>query len=158
MQKHTTCVTRSTTLIEEHQLGKFPHMNMVAGQKNEGKVDENVSQLRHTRIKVCGAAPCWAMHLCWRSRSRVFCLRKLSCTMLRPDLMVANAFPLCPIALFLMASKPECDYLHSWSAWIKRSTLKSSGEQFLFCGSSNGNTNTEIKLQNDNMNGGNPPF
>jgi len=37
----------------------------------------------------------------------------------------------------------------TWSAWIKRSTLKSSGEQFLFCGSSNGTTNTEIKLQND---------
>ena len=37
----------------------------------------------------------------------------------------------------------------TWSAWIKRSTLKSSGEQFLFCGSSNGSTNTEIKLQND---------
>jgi hypothetical protein len=37
----------------------------------------------------------------------------------------------------------------SWSAWVKRSALKASGEQFLFCGSGDGSNNTEIKFQND---------
>ncbi len=37
----------------------------------------------------------------------------------------------------------------TWSAWVKRSVLKASGEQFLFCGSADGSNNTEIKFQND---------
>ena len=37
----------------------------------------------------------------------------------------------------------------TWSAWVKRSALKASGEQFLFCGSGDGSNNTEIKFQND---------
>jgi len=39
--------------------------------------------------------------------------------------------------------------IFTFSAWIKRSALKSSGEQFLMAGSSDGSNNTEIKIQND---------
>ena len=36
--------------------------------------------------------------------------------------------------------------IFTFSTWFKRSTLKSSGEQFLFAGSTDGSNNTEMKL------------
>ena len=41
--------------------------------------------------------------------------------------------------------------IFTFSTWFKRSTLKSSGEQFLFAGSTDGSNNTEMKLQNDQI-------
>jgi len=68
-----------------------------------------------------------------------------------------DAFSISNSCRFNDGDSPDLDITSSdgnediwtWSAWVKRSALKASGEQFLFCGSGDGSNNTEIKFQND---------